>query len=65
MDCGQKDGRTTSKQYTPQIQFAGGGVHGLRTEGWKDNVKTVYPPNTVCRGGGGGGGGVEKIDMKY
>ena len=28
MDCGQKDGRTTSKQYTPQIQFAGGGGGG-------------------------------------
>ena len=27
-----------------------------RTDGWTDNVKTVYPPtNTVCGGGGGGG----------
>ena len=25
-----------------------------RTDGWTDNVKTVYPPtNTVCGGGGG------------
>ena len=27
-----------------------------RTDGWTDNVKTVYPPtNTVCGGRGGGG----------
>ena len=25
-----------------------------RTDGWTDNVKTVYPPtNTICGGGGG------------
>ena len=34
-----------------------------RTDGWTDNLKTVYvhaPTNTVCGGGGGGGGGCKK-----
>ena len=26
------------------------------TDGWTDNLKTVYPPYFVCGGGGGGGG---------
>ena len=24
-----------------------------QTNGWTDNVETVYPPQTVCEGGGG------------